>query len=65
MFDDDPIIIFQSDHNWEMALNSEEKFGNRKEIFNLIRLSDKCKENLPNNLNNYRITNHILNCLIN
>ena len=30
MFDDDPIIIFQSDHNWEMALNSEEKFGNRK-----------------------------------
>tara|TARA_Y100001970_G_C14239873_1_gene864213 strand:+ start:1660 stop:3201 length:1542 start_codon:yes stop_codon:yes gene_type:complete len=62
-FDNDPIIIFQSDHNWEMALNSDGKFGNRNEIFNLIKLTDKCKKSLPNNPNNILVTKHVLSCL--
>jgi len=64
-FDNNPIIIFQSDHNWEMSLNSNEKFGDRKEIFNLIKLNDKCKKNLPENPNNIAITKYILSCLKN
>jgi len=62
-FEKDSIIVFQSDHNWEMSSHSEKKYGNRKEIFNLIKLGERCNKNLPKDLNNIGITKHILSCL--
>lgn len=62
-FDNNAIIVFQSDHNWEMALNSEEKFGNRKEIFNLIKFVNKCDEELAENFNNIKVMKYIVNCI--
>ena len=64
-FDSDAILIFQSDHNWEMSLNSEEKYGERKNIFNLVKINNHCKEPLPENPNSFVILDYILNCLKN
>ena len=59
------MVIFQSDHNWEMSKNSEEKYGNRKQIFSLIKNNIKCNKPIPNGLNNLGITKYLLNCLKN
>ena len=63
--DSEAMVIFQSDHNWEMSKNSEEKYGNRKQIFSLIKNNIKCNKPIPNGLNNLGITKYLLNCLKN
>jgi hypothetical protein len=62
-FDPNSIVVFQSDHSWIMSTQSEEKFGKRNNIFNLIKNNAICKKNLPNNPNNINTLKYILNCL--
>lgn len=61
--DDEAIVIFQSDHNWEMSKLSDEKYGSRINIFSLIKDNIQCNKPLPIGLNNLGITKYILNCL--
>lgn len=62
-FDPDSIVIFQSDHNWIMSNKSEEKFGNRNNIFSLIKNNEICKKPIPDNPNNLNILKYFINCL--
>ena len=41
------MVIFQSDHFWEMSKISEIKYGNRRQIFNLIKDNIKCETSIP------------------
>ena len=60
--DKDSIVIFQSDHNWEMSV-SPYNYGDRKSIFSLIKNNVKCDDKFLSNFNNVEIANYILNCL--
>ena len=46
VIDKDAIVIIQSDHNWELSYEDPIKFGDRREIFNLIKFNSNCKDNL-------------------
>ena len=61
--DNDAIVIFQSDHSWEMSKISTEKYGDRRQIFNLVRNNIKCEKPMNADLNNLRMANYLLNCL--
>ena len=61
--DQNAMVIFQSDHSWEMSNISEVKYGNRKQIFSLIKNNIKCKSPIPAGLNNIQIANYLINCL--
>ena len=61
--DKNAMVIFQSDHSWEMSNISEVKYGNRKQIFSLIKNNIQCKSSLPTGLNNIQIANYLVNCL--
>jgi len=61
--DPDATVVFQADHNWGMSTLSEEKYGNRKKIFNLIKLDKNCKNDVNVNLNNVNTLILILSCL--
>ena len=63
--DRDAIVIFQSDHSWEMSKISEIKYGNRKQIFNLVKNNIQCEKIIPKGLNNVQIANYLINCLKN
>ena len=62
--DPDAFVVFQGDHNWEMA-RSNNKYGDRKEIFSLIKINENCKINkiAENNLNNLNALKSILACI--
>jgi hypothetical protein len=62
-YDPNSIVIFQSDHNWKMSLKSEEQYGRRENIFNLIKNNIACTNKLPDNPNNINILNYMLSCL--
>jgi len=62
-YDPNSIVIFQSDHNWKMSFKSEEKYGRRENIFNLIKNNIACTNKLPDNPNNINILNYILSCV--
>ena len=58
-FDPNSTIVFQSDHNWTMSKNKEEK----KKIFNLMKIDESCRfdENIiMHNVNTLRL---ILSCM--
>ena len=57
--DPDAFVIFQSDHGWEMAKTPSE----RKGIFNLFKMNDKCKYSLDQNLNNVNMLRSVLSCI--
>ena len=57
--DPEAFIIFQSDHSWEMAKTPLEKRG----IFNLFKMNDKCKYSLDQNLNNVNMLRSVLSCI--
>ena len=59
------MVIFQSDHSWEMSNISEIEYGKRKQIFSLIKNNIKCKSPIPAGLNNIQIANYLINCLKN
>ena len=62
-FDPNSLVVFQADHSWIMSTQSEEKFGKRKNIFNLIKNNVICDNAMPNNPNNTNIAKYIINCL--
>ena len=57
--DPDSFIIFQSDHSWEMAKTNFEK----RRVFNLFKVKDKCEYSLNQNLNNVNMLRLILSCI--
>tara|TARA_Y100001958_G_C21245955_1_gene576027 strand:- start:812 stop:2299 length:1488 start_codon:yes stop_codon:yes gene_type:complete len=61
--DENALVIFQSDHNWQMSILSEKKYGKRNKIFNLVKNNIKCEKNLTEGLNNVQITNYLIGCL--
>ena len=63
MNDPDSKVIFQSDHNWEMSLQSKKEYGDRKNIFNLTKNNVVCENALPDNPNNVNIIQYLLTCL--
>ena len=63
--DENAMVIFQSDHSWEMSKISETKYGNRKKIFNLVKNNIQCNKTMTKGLNNIQITNYLIGCLKN
>jgi len=63
--DKDAMVIFQSDHSWEMSAISETKYGNRRQIFNLVKNNIQCDKTMTKGLNNIQITNYLIGCLKN
>ena len=61
--DPNSIVVFQGDHNWEMSYFSEIKYGRRNEIFNLIKIDEKCNMDQNINLNNVNTARLILSCI--
>ena len=55
--------MFQADHNWDMSSLSEQKYGNRKSIFNLIKIDKTCKNDDNVNLNNVNTLILFFSCL--
>lgn len=62
-FDPNSLVIIQSDTNWIMSTKSEDKFGKRNSIFNLIKNNVICEKNLPVNPNNINVAKYLLSCL--
>jgi len=63
--DNDAMVIFQSDHSWEMSKISETKYGNRRQIFNLVKNNFPCNKTTPEGLNNVQMANYLIGCLKN
>jgi hypothetical protein len=42
--DDNAIVVIQSDHNWELSNQNSKKYGDRREIFNIIKTNEFCKK---------------------
>ena len=59
------MVIFQSDHSWEMSKISESKYGNRRQIFNLVKNNIQCDKTMTKGLNNVQIANYLIGCLKN
>lgn len=64
-FDPNSIVIFQSDHSWIMSTKSQSEFGDRNNIFSLIKNNKICKNTIPDNPNNLNILKYFVNCLKN
>ncbi len=58
-FDPNSTVVFQSDHNWSMSKNIEEK----KMIFNLIKINNKCEIKNNIKLNNVNTLRLIFSCI--
>ena len=58
-FDPDSTVIFQSDHNWIMSKNQDEK----RSIFNLIKINQNCKVEEGIMLNNVNTLRLIFSCM--
>ena len=63
--DPNALVIFQSDHSWIMSQRSESKYGERKNIFNLIKHHPNCKISASNNINTSKLAPYIFGCLNN
>ena len=46
-----------------MSTKSESEFGNRNNIFNLIKNNTICKKTIPNNPNNLNTIKYFIDCL--
>mgnify|MGYP001321183832 CR=1 FL=1 len=56
--DKDSIVLIQSDHNWELSYHDPDFYGDRRDIFNLIKTNNFCKEYdrfAKNNINAIRL----------
>lgn len=56
--DNEAIVILQSDHNWELANLDLKIYGDRKDIFNVIKTNSFCKkyeEYANNNIDTIRL----------
>ena len=63
--DESAMVIFQSDHSWEMSNISESKYGNRRQIFNLVKNNIQCDKTMTKGLNTVQIANYLIGCLKN
>mgnify|MGYP001433252882 CR=1 FL=1 len=61
--DQNSMVIFQSDHSWEMSNISETEYGNRNQIFNLVKNNIHCNKSMTKGLNNVEIANYLISCL--
>ena len=61
-YDEEAIVVFQSDHNWELSNINPNKYGNRKRIFNLVKFNEKCQNKYEFLLENINIGKFILYC---
>ncbi len=61
--DANSLVVFQSDHSWEMSKISEDKYGDRRQIFSLIKNNIQCDEHMSAGLNNVQIAKYLINCL--
>jgi len=64
-YDPDSIVIFQSDHSWNMSNKSESKYGKRNNIFTLIKNNNICQNQIPANPNNLNSIRYFIDCLKN
>ena len=62
-FDSNSIVIFQSDHSWIMSTRSESEYGNRNNIFSLIKNNKICTKSIPDNPNNLNTIKYFIDCL--
>jgi hypothetical protein len=46
-----------------MSTQSEKEYGNRNQIFNLIKNKISCDIQMPENPNNINIANYLISCL--
>ena len=58
-FDPNSTIVFQSDHNWTMSRNEDEK----KMIFNLIKINESCKFDKNVTMHNINTLRLIFSCM--
>ncbi len=58
-FDPNSTVVFQSDHNWIMSKDMDEK----KRIFNLIKINKNCNLDKDINLNNVNALRLIFSCM--
>ena len=63
--DNEAIVVFQSDHNWELSNINPNKYGKRNEIFNLIKINKNCKNYENFAKENINIAKIILYCASN
>ena len=63
ILDTNAMVIIQSDHSWEMSKISKAKYGDRRQIFSLIKNNIKCENSIPKGLNNIQVANYLINCL--
>lgn len=61
--DENAMVIFQSDHSWEMSKISESKYGNRRQIFNLVKNNIHCNKTMTEGLNNIQMAKYLIGCL--
>tara|TARA_Y100001970_G_scaffold182041_1_gene221547 strand:- start:17798 stop:19291 length:1494 start_codon:yes stop_codon:yes gene_type:complete len=61
-YDKEAVVIFQSDHSWELSNLDSNKYGDRKHIFNLVKLNEVCKNKYDLLIENINIGKIILYC---
>jgi hypothetical protein len=60
--DKEAIVVFQSDHNWELSNINPNKYTKRNRIFNLIKINDECKKYLGKEIDNINAVRLSLFC---
>ena len=60
--DPEALVIFQSDHNWELSNINQNKYGKRNRIFNIIKLNQYCKDKIEQFNTHINTINYSLHC---
>lgn len=63
--DKEAIIIMQSDHSWELSYEDPQRYGDRKRIFNLIKMNKFCEKYNSPNINSVNAIRLALYCATN
>ncbi len=61
-YDKEAVVVFQSDHSWELSNLDPIKYGSRKHIFNLVKLTDTCENKYEFISENINIGKILLYC---
>ena len=62
MHDKEATVIIQSDHNWELSNLDKNIYGDRRRIFSMIKVPNKCKTYHTQNINNFNAARLALYC---
>ena len=60
--DPEALVIFQSDHNWELSNINQKKYGKRNSFFNIIKLNQYCKDKIEQFNTHINTINYSLHC---